>query len=116
MWKVTEGLVCSDSNGVEATMHDVGRTGGLGFEQLPREVCREPQHRPAERGAAFGWVRLQVPSMRAIFAPFLWFVIELKLICINFVSSSYIISLGIESNVILNGETMITDVWSVEGK
>lgn len=33
-------------------MHDVGGPGGLGFEQLPREVRGELEHRSAERGSA----------------------------------------------------------------
>lgn len=45
-------LVVSVASVVE-TMHDVGRTSGLGLEQLPREVCGELEHRPAECGSTF---------------------------------------------------------------
>lgn len=34
------------------TMYDVGRSGSLGIEQLPREVCGKPEHRSAERRSA----------------------------------------------------------------
>lgn len=35
------------------TMHDVGGIGGLGFEQLLREICGEPQYGPAQCGPTF---------------------------------------------------------------
>lgn len=35
------------------TMHDVGGIGGLGFEQLSREICGKPQYRPAQCGPTF---------------------------------------------------------------
>lgn len=35
------------------TMHDVGGIGGLGFEQLPWEICGKSQYRPAQCGPTF---------------------------------------------------------------
>lgn len=35
-------------------MHDVGRPGGVGTEQLFGQICGEPQHRSAQRRAVIG--------------------------------------------------------------